>query len=165
MNWEALGALGQIAGSLVVALTLIFLAIQIRQSNRSNRAALSWSMNQALADLNGRISSDAELAEIWIRGCKNWGALTPVERERFAMYAFDRLNLAVYAEGIINRDGLIGVHIDYVEWLIGLLERAPGLQDFFGSVEGGLLLPSSLSEKIRRRSSDMADRMKLGGGS
>ncbi len=165
MNWEAIGALGQVVGSLLVALTLIFLAIQIRQSNRNNRAALSWTMNQALADLNGRISSDAELAEIWIRGCKDSGALTPVEKERFAMYAFDRLNLAVYAESFVNRDGLIGVHIDYVEWLIGFIERAPGLQEFFGSVEGGLLVPSSLSEKIRRRNPDMALQMNLHSGS
>jgi hypothetical protein len=31
MNWEALGAIGEMAGSLLVLLTLIYLAVQVRQ--------------------------------------------------------------------------------------------------------------------------------------
>jgi hypothetical protein len=34
MNWDAIGAIGEILGALVVLLTLIYLATQVRQSNR-----------------------------------------------------------------------------------------------------------------------------------
>jgi len=34
VNWEIIGATGEWAGALVVALTLIYLAVQIRQQNR-----------------------------------------------------------------------------------------------------------------------------------
>jgi hypothetical protein len=34
MNWDAIGAVGEIVGALTVLITLIYLAIQIRQSNR-----------------------------------------------------------------------------------------------------------------------------------
>jgi hypothetical protein len=34
MNWDAIGAVGEIVGALTVLITLIYLAIQIKQSNR-----------------------------------------------------------------------------------------------------------------------------------
>ena len=35
VNWEAIGAIGEIAGALAVVITLIFLTIQLRQNTRS----------------------------------------------------------------------------------------------------------------------------------
>ena len=39
MNWEALGAIGEIVGAVAVIATLGYLAVQIRQNTRSVRAA------------------------------------------------------------------------------------------------------------------------------
>ena len=41
MNWEASGAIGEIIGALVVAVTLVYLVIQIRQ----NTAAVATPTN------------------------------------------------------------------------------------------------------------------------
>ena len=38
MNWDAIGAIGEIVGALAVLATLIYLAIQIRQSSDTQRA-------------------------------------------------------------------------------------------------------------------------------
>lgn len=35
MNWEAIGAIGEIVGAIAVLITLIFLAIQLRQNSRT----------------------------------------------------------------------------------------------------------------------------------
>ena len=35
MNWEALGAIGELVGAVAVIVTLVYLAAQIRQNNRS----------------------------------------------------------------------------------------------------------------------------------
>lgn len=35
MNWEAIGALGEIAGAVAVIVTLLYLAKQIRQNSKS----------------------------------------------------------------------------------------------------------------------------------
>jgi hypothetical protein len=56
MNWEAIGAIGEIAGALAVIATLGYVAIQIRQ----NTAALNSSSRQALVD-NDRYSLIAAL--------------------------------------------------------------------------------------------------------
>lgn len=39
MNWEAIGAVGEVLGALAVVLTLVYLAIQIRQNTSSTRAS------------------------------------------------------------------------------------------------------------------------------
>lgn len=37
MNWDAIGAVGEIVGALAVVLTLGYLAAQIKQNTQSNR--------------------------------------------------------------------------------------------------------------------------------
>ena len=39
MNWGAIGAVGEIIGALAVFLTLVYLAIQIRQNTKSVQAS------------------------------------------------------------------------------------------------------------------------------
>jgi hypothetical protein len=39
MNWEAIGAIGEVLGAIAVVLTLIYLATQIRQNTSSTRAS------------------------------------------------------------------------------------------------------------------------------
>ncbi len=46
MNWDALGAVGEIVGAVAVVATLVYLSIQIRQNTKSERAsALDASIN------------------------------------------------------------------------------------------------------------------------
>jgi hypothetical protein len=42
MNWEALGAIGEIVGAVAVVLTLGYLAVQIRQNTLSNRSTFHF---------------------------------------------------------------------------------------------------------------------------
>ncbi|MEZ5553810.1 MAG: hypothetical protein R3E82_23235 [Pseudomonadales bacterium] len=44
MNWDAIGAVGEIVGAIAVLLTLGYLALQIRQNNKSIRSSIytSW---------------------------------------------------------------------------------------------------------------------------
>ena len=39
MNWEAVGAVGEVLGAFAVVLTLVYLAVQIRQNTSSTRAS------------------------------------------------------------------------------------------------------------------------------
>ena len=56
MNWDAAGAIGEIVGALAVVITLVYLAIQVRQNTRHVRAQMGH---------DGWISSaDYELAQM-----------------------------------------------------------------------------------------------------
>jgi hypothetical protein len=65
MNWEAIGAIGEIVGAATVVATLFYLAIQIRQNTKVSRADMTKDLylasRSALLDLSG----NKELATIW----------------------------------------------------------------------------------------------------
>ena len=39
LNWEAIGAIGEVFGAIAVVVTLVLLTLQMRQSNRSQKSA------------------------------------------------------------------------------------------------------------------------------
>ena len=50
MNWEAIGAIGEVLGAVGVIASLIYLAIQVRQNTRSVEAATYQSVAESMAD-------------------------------------------------------------------------------------------------------------------
>jgi hypothetical protein len=83
MNWEAIGAMGEIIGALVVFLTLVYLALQIRQNTHATRAASHHAITDALNQLNLTLAADEKIAGIWIGGMNDRSSLTDVQRERY----------------------------------------------------------------------------------
>jgi hypothetical protein len=47
MNWDAIGAIGQVLGSVAVFITLGYLAVQVRHQRQENRRALSQGRAEA----------------------------------------------------------------------------------------------------------------------
>jgi len=47
MNWEALGAIGEIVGAVAVVVTLVYLAVQIRQNTRSAKVCSNQLIDSA----------------------------------------------------------------------------------------------------------------------
>lgn len=68
MNWNALGAIGEIIGAFAVILTLLYVARQIHQANANTQAQARYSFIQAYSDLNTAISNSKEVASIFRRG-------------------------------------------------------------------------------------------------
>ena len=64
VNWDAIGAVGEILGAAAVLVTLVYLARQIRQNTRSTR---SQSRTRILESLNSDIRNLAE-DDIWDLG-------------------------------------------------------------------------------------------------
>ena len=90
MNWEAIGAIGEVAGAIGVILTLAYLAVQIRQNTRqmerSERAARGAAYQDVLSNLQTfltPIGADGELAEIIRRGLVDLSQLSESEFFRF----------------------------------------------------------------------------------
>ena len=86
INWEALGAIGEIAGAIVVVATLAYLARQIHQSNRIAVATTEIGVRNSLSSLNESAYTDTGLAEILMKSADPNSELTPVET--FKTYIF-----------------------------------------------------------------------------
>ena len=98
MNWEAIGAIGEVLGALGVIATLVFLAFQIKQNSRllqTNNDQLEQNHRLAIADALGQlneqqqtmiaIAQDGELSRIFFEGLRDYEGLPPEMRMRFAL--------------------------------------------------------------------------------
>jgi hypothetical protein len=65
MNWEAIGAVGEILGALGVVVTLVYLARQIRQNTRVSRADMTKDLYLASRSAILDLASNDRLAELW----------------------------------------------------------------------------------------------------
>ena len=78
MNWEAVGAIGEIVGAAAVLATLYYLAAQIKIQNRqlqkSNdhaRAQTSVNINDQLLDVFDVLMRDSDFVKIYSKGLNN----------------------------------------------------------------------------------------------
>ena len=83
MNWDATGAIGEIIGATAVVISLIYLAGQIRISNRASRQAAEQHMLDNVRVWLGRISDSDTLSAIWMRGSRDDPSLTEEEWIRY----------------------------------------------------------------------------------
>ncbi len=98
VNWEAIGAVGEILGAIAVFVTLIYLASQIKQSNNLARfTAMKEILNQ-FNHLNQMVATDSELRKVLAKT----GDLSADEREQ--TYNFAMMFCAVWMSVQIAHD-------------------------------------------------------------
>ena len=90
MNWEALGAIGEIVGAVAVVLTLGYLAVQIRQNTRAVRSSVFSELQSEVRQNSFALANDEDLARIWRQANEEFDSLTADERTRFFSYAMPR---------------------------------------------------------------------------
>jgi len=83
MNWDAIGAIGEVVGALLVVGSLLFVGFQIRQSVRESRAATMDRITSGWVDFYYKLSQDADLSEIMRKGMNDLSSLTDPEHFRF----------------------------------------------------------------------------------
>jgi len=52
MNWEAVGAIGEVTGAVLVVVSIIYLSIQIRSNTRATKASASFDATHSWATFN-----------------------------------------------------------------------------------------------------------------
>ena len=83
MNWNAIGAIGEVLGAVAVFITLAYLAIQIRQNTRSVSTSVYESAMSGFNEVMRDISTNGELASIVRRGGLDPTSLSEEELFRF----------------------------------------------------------------------------------
>ncbi len=126
MNWEALGAIGEILGSLVVVVSLIYVARQIRQNTEQSKLASSHAV-----DTSNMLAFDpiylAENSKIWTEGHANPDSLDQHERHIFNMLMARILTTSFnttsyhHARGMLE-DELYKPNVEY----FGAMVSSPG---------------------------------------
>ena len=114
MNWEAVGAVGEIVGALGVLLTLVYLAVQIRKNSEDTRNSTIFSIMAMQAD-NRRTVMSSDIADLVTRS--EAGEELLMHEERKLMY-YEQSNLQ-------------DIEAAYIQYLAGTLPEE--VMDAIGS--------------------------------
>jgi len=104
MNWEAIGSVGEVVSAIAVLVTLIYLTLQVRQSNRLMQAQYREVNRSAVLEVFDPIVRDEELAELIENSRKDATSLSVANRRRVFEQQRNELLLA---QSIFVRAGLI----------------------------------------------------------
>ena len=66
MNWDAMGAIGEVVGALAVVVTLIYLAMQIRHNTAAQETTSIWLMTQISNQTHTSILENREVADLCV---------------------------------------------------------------------------------------------------
>ena len=88
MNWEALGAVGEIVGAIAVVLTLAILAVQIRQNSRTVKASAAQSVLQSLSEALRAVAESPGLARVINQGLTQFDKLDETDQNQFFFWLF-----------------------------------------------------------------------------
>ena len=85
MNWDAIGAIGEVVGALAVVLTLAYLTVQLRQNTAAVRRAANRGVVEDANSWRYRLIENAEVSEIFRTGLANPESLDANSKYRFRM--------------------------------------------------------------------------------
>lgn len=116
MNWEAIGAMGEIVGAAAVVATLGYLAVQIRHSTKVARSATRQAIAEMTMSTARDVVSDGELAELLIRDMRGeeLGAaqrLRLIGRAYVALRHYENVHYQHLA-GMLSRDEWEGFRLN-----------------------------------------------------
>ena len=108
MNWDALGAIGEIVGAIAVVGTLGYLALQIRSQNRQANASMQKEIVESFNTLHVSVMTNQSLANV-IAKVRNGNELSDGEVLQWESTVNSTLNSYVavqraYDQGQIDRD-------------------------------------------------------------
>jgi hypothetical protein len=83
MSLNDLANIGQVIGALAVVVSLIYVALQIRQNTAAIRSATAQSVHEHFARWYQSFATDASLVDIGVKGLKDYASLSETEKARF----------------------------------------------------------------------------------
>ena len=154
MSLEQLGLIADIVGAIAIIVTLVYLAIQVKDSARASRSAAVTDATTAMQAFYQELGSDSATSRLFLEGLRNPDALSEEDRFQYLMmmhscYLGFQRSFFLAREGTLDvalRDSigtamhavnhLPGIHLywrqrkgyfqpEFVEWVEDLLARQP----------------------------------------
>jgi len=95
MNWDAIGAVGEIVGAVAVVVSLIYVGVQISRQTREQRLAAIHEATQNFME-SLKPFNDPQVAELWLKGLDDFESLT--QAEKVQMISVLTLNLRSFQD-------------------------------------------------------------------
>lgn len=146
MTIEQLGSVGEIIAALATTITLLYLAVQIRQNSRALQASSIAAYMQAQAAISTSLAENGELCQLHFKGLQTPELLTEFERRRFFIVMGNYIQVLTQADqmesaGVLSPD-LRHHYSVQLNWLVS----QPGF--IFWRENWGGILPPGFARKI-----------------
>ena len=133
MNISELANYADVVGGIAVLISLIYVAIQIRQNTKMAQTSNYADLSFKVSEFNNLIASDSELADIYNRGIERFDNLSAVEKTRFN-FAISRLMQAIQAMFHLRRRGYIDSELAQTNFdSIAVFLTAPGIEEWWSA--------------------------------
>ena len=151
MNWEAIGAIGEIVGAIAVVATLGYLATQIRQNTRSDRAASRQMILDVLYGGAWDTARDAELRKTTLSGLNRYSDLPADQKAAFHLlqlrYMGNLYNALLLRDaGSLDEESFNVIANAFVAGLL-----TPGGSDWWKMATQGSEIPPSVRTYVNER--------------
>jgi len=84
LNWDAIGAIGEVVGAAAVVASLMYLASQIRADAQARRMEVIHTQSEAFNEFLHTVASDTDVSEIYFQGIRDFHALEGARVPRFS---------------------------------------------------------------------------------
>ena len=130
VDWNAIGAIGEILGAVAVVITLLYLSKQIRQNSRSVQVAALSDTTSQWTHWSELLATSPDLAEIVARGNQSFKSLAEVDALRYGAFIqtfFDNVesSLALVQTHKVDKD------IDSIESIVRRRMRIKGYVEWW----------------------------------
>jgi hypothetical protein len=91
MNWEAIGAVGEIIGAAGVIVTLAYLAFQLRNQTRETKLSATRDLARDYRDIMRDISGNEELYGLYLRSLEDYDGMPDADRMKINLAFYSRI--------------------------------------------------------------------------
>ncbi len=88
MNWEAIGAASELVAAVCVIVSLLYLAVQVKNNTESARTSTYQSVVCEFGALNRAMASTPDLSILYIKGMEDFDSLSTEEKARCSQLFF-----------------------------------------------------------------------------
>ena len=131
MNWDAIGAIGEIVGAFAVVVSLLFVGWQLYQNTDALKTSTSQSHLDSFFAIASTVFKDPEFAELYNKGLFEPETLSDVDRIRF--YGFCTSTFRYYETSYIQfRKGKLDAELwDTLETQLASISSTRGVQQWW----------------------------------
>lgn len=131
MEWDAIGALAETIASVGVIISLIYVGLQIRSQLIESRLESGDELTRQINHAYETLASEGDLAELFLKGLKDFQSLDGAEAMRFSAFAGSQMRLSEsmffrYENGRLAEDVWMGLNAGVRD-----IFRYPGMKDWW----------------------------------
>jgi len=136
MNWESVSAIGEMLSAVAVIVTLIYLAIQIRDSARASRSAAVTDATTAMQAFYQELGSNPQTSLLFLSALRNPGSLSQEDQFQYLMIMHSAF-LGFQRSFFLAQEGTLDVELrDSVGTAISAVGHLPGMALYWRQRKG-----------------------------